>query len=32
MLGVLVRHKGILVPSLAGLLSVGRYPSSSSRS
>src|ERR1700751_4329524 len=26
MLGVLVRHEGILVPSLAGLLSVGRYP------
>lgn len=26
MLGVLVRHEGVLVPSLAGLLSVGRYP------
>jgi ATP-dependent DNA helicase RecG len=26
MLGILVRHEGILVPSLAGLLSVGRYP------
>ncbi|MDQ2812621.1 MAG: transcriptional regulator [Actinomycetota bacterium] len=26
MLGVMVRHEGILVPSLAGLLSVGRYP------
>jgi ATP-dependent DNA helicase RecG len=26
MLGVLVRHEGILVPSMAGLLSVGRYP------
>ena len=26
MLGVLVRHEGSLVPSLAGLLSVGRYP------
>jgi len=26
MLGVLVRHESILVPSLAGLLSVGRYP------
>lgn len=26
MLGVLVRHDGVLVPSLAGLLSVGRYP------
>lgn len=26
MLGVLVRHDGGLVPSLAGLLSVGRYP------
>jgi ATP-dependent DNA helicase RecG len=26
MLGVLARHEGTLVPSLAGLLSVGRYP------
>jgi ATP-dependent DNA helicase RecG len=26
MLGVLVRHEDVLVPSLAGLLSVGRYP------
>jgi ATP-dependent DNA helicase RecG len=26
MLGVLVRHEGILVPSMAGLLTVGRYP------
>ncbi len=26
MLGVLVSHEGMLVPSLAGLLSVGRYP------
>jgi ATP-dependent DNA helicase RecG len=26
MLGVLVRHEGVLVPSLAGLLSVGRFP------
>jgi ATP-dependent DNA helicase RecG len=26
MLGVLVRHEGILMPSLAGLLSVGRFP------
>jgi ATP-dependent DNA helicase RecG len=26
MLGVLVCHEGVLVPSLAGLLSVGRYP------
>lgn len=26
MLGILVRHEGVLVPSLAGLLSVGRYP------
>jgi len=26
MLGVLVRHEGILVPSLGGLFSVGRYP------
>jgi ATP-dependent DNA helicase RecG len=26
MLGVLVRYEGILVPSMAGLLSVGRYP------
>jgi ATP-dependent DNA helicase RecG len=26
MLGVLVRHEGILMPSLAGLLSLGRYP------
>jgi ATP-dependent DNA helicase RecG len=26
MLGVLVRNEGVLVPSLAGLLSVGRFP------
>lgn len=26
MLGVMVRHEGVLVPSLAGLFSVGRYP------